>query len=692
MSTKPENDLPGHASDSENHVGRFPSADDLRSLRKRAEQTQIGKEIDIEALSKDEIQSAFHELEVHQVELRMQNEELLRVQMELETSRDRFSNLFDLAPVGYCILDRRGRILEANTTLCQLLGVSGSELIQTAIQHYIQEEDQDAFFRYQRAVYQNKSRPITEIRMVKKSGERFFAQLESRVGHEPGDQLWLVVSDISGLKRAEENEARHVALAAAHAALEIEKSRYQDLFDFAPDGYLVTDETGAILDINQAGAVLLCSAKESMLGAPLVKFISEGDKADFRSRFDAILEKKSLDSPPRFDECEIHLVSAERQPFPAAVTAVLLREKPGAAIQIRWLFRDVSARKQTEAELGKNMARFRALFDESSLGIRLLNLQGSTITCNAAMQEILGYTEDELQQIPFTQLTDPLDQVEDEGNFHSLVSGEIDRYTIEKRCIRKDGKLVWVHQVVFLVRDAANAPAFLVAMTENISERKQMENELAEVRRHLIDLPEAERLMLSQELHDGPMQDLYGVFYGIKGLERKLSGEDAEIISSSAETINHVIHELRDFAGQLRPPTLKAFGLEQTIRSHAEQFKEDHAEISLSLDLMPDEKRLPERVSLALFRIYQQALANILRHAHATQVTIRLLFDEQHLQLGIEDNGKGFEVPPRLVDLVRQGHYGLVGAAERAEAIGGTFTIDSKPGMGTIIFVNMRLK
>jgi two-component system, NarL family, sensor histidine kinase UhpB len=151
------------------------------------------------------------------------------------------------------------------------------------------------------------------------------------------------------------------------------------------------------------------------------------------------------------------------------------------------------------------------------------------------------------------------------------------------------------------------------------------------------------------------------------------------------------VHVLRGFAGQLRPPTLKNYGLEKTIRSHADQFQEDHPEITLTLDLMSDGNKLPERVSLALFRIYQQSLANILRHAHATCVNIRLILDDQHVQLGIEDNGDGFEVPPRLVDLIHAGHYGLVGSAERAEAIGGTLTIDSQPGRGTTIFVNVNV-
>jgi len=667
------------------------SPDYLISLRKRAEQTRTGEPTRLEGLSKEDIQHAIHELEVHQVELKMQNDELLRVQLELEASRDRFSNLFELAPVGYCILDPKGRLLEANSTLCHLLGVSKSELLHTPIQHYIQAEDQDLFYLYQKVILKNEAGRICEIRMVKKGGERFFAQLESRFVQDQGEQVWVVVSDISSLKRAEETASRYEAVAAAHAELKIEKDRYQDLFDFAPDGYFVTDETGTILEVNQAGAGLLRIPKQGLVGALLVNFVLAEEKFDFQSQVKAILTTKAADPNLHFGEWEFQMTPAGGEPITAAITAVILHEQPDSQLHIRWLVRDVTSRKQTEAELGKNVARFRALFEESSLGIRLLDLQGNTITSNEAMQEILGYSEDELRQIPFTGLTDPLDLERDEGYFRSVLSGEIDRYTIEKRCARKDGEMAWVHQVVFRVRDAANAPSFIVAMTENISERKQMENELAEIRRLLIDSPEAERLMLSQELHDGPMQDLYGVFYNIKILEGKLTGADEEILSGCANTISQVINLLRGFAGQLRPPTLKSFGLKRTICSHAEQFQQDHPEITISLDLTPDKLNLPERVSLALFRIYQQSLANTLRHAQATRIDIRLITNDQHLQLEIKDNGKGFVVPSRLVDLIRNGHLGLVGASERAEVIGGTLTVDSKPGNGTRILVDVNL-
>jgi PAS domain S-box-containing protein len=475
--------------ESEEQERDFPSADYLMSLRKRAEQTSIRTTPDIKILSNDEIQHAFHELEVHQVELRMQNEELLRVQIELETSLDRFSSLYDFAPVGFCTIDKKGVILEANVTLHQLLHVPERTLIRTNIQHYIQEHEQDRFYLYHRAAIKSNSIHRCELMMGTDERDRFVAQFISRTTPGQPNHLWLVISDISHSKRAAEFTARYEAVVSTMAMLEIEKNRYQDLFDFAPDGYLVTDESGAILEINQAGAALLCATKEPLVGALLMNFILEEEKDNFQKRFNDILEKKTADITTHFGEWEVYLSPKGREPFPTAVTAVLLREKLDDPIQIRWLFRDVRARKQAEAELGIHMTRFRALFEESSLGIRLLDLQGGTITCNAAIQEIYGYTEDELRQIPFTQLTDPIDQAEDKSSFHSVLSGEIDRYTIEKRCIRKDGQPVWVHQVVFLVRNVSIRLRFSVAMTENISERKQMELELVEVKRHLIDAP-----------------------------------------------------------------------------------------------------------------------------------------------------------------------------------------------------------
>jgi signal transduction histidine kinase len=133
-------------------------------------------------------------------------------------------------------------------------------------------------------------------------------------------------------------------------------------------------------------------------------------------------------------------------------------------------------------------------------------------------------------------------------------------------------------------------------------------------------------------------------------------------------TIQTVLQDLRATAKELRPPTIFSFGLENAIRSHAYDVQEKHPEIQIHLSLAHDQQSLPDNVRLALFRVLQQALANVVRHAEATEVHIRFSFDAEEAHLEISDNGKGFEVPANWIDFVRQEHFGLAGAAERVSA------------------------
>jgi len=127
--------------------------------------------------------------------------------------------------------------------------------------------------------------------------------------------------------------------------------------------------------------------------------------------------------------------------------------------------------------------------------------------------------------------------------------------------------------------------------------------------------------------------------------------------------------------------------LEKAIRSHIDHFQKKHPEIHIHLDAVQEGALVPMEKRLALYRIYQEAINNILKHAEATEVTVRFRKDQEKAILEIQDNGKGFEEPPNELSLVRQGHFGLVGIRERAEAVGGFVEIISQAGEGTQIQV-----
>ncbi|MGE5222542.1 MAG: ATP-binding protein [Omnitrophica WOR_2 bacterium] len=186
----------------------------LNLLRRQAEEALRGQPVDLKDLAPEEIQSLLHELQVHQVELTLQNEELRRIQLELETSLDRYSDLYNFAPAGYCTLNRKGRILEANQTLAALLGVEREKLVHKLFSQFVDRDSQDEYYLHRRRTFAEGRRQVSEIRMVKQAGEVLDIRLESVVAHGDETRITVMISDITDRKRAEQ------ALRQAHDELE----------------------------------------------------------------------------------------------------------------------------------------------------------------------------------------------------------------------------------------------------------------------------------------------------------------------------------------------------------------------------------------------------------------------------------------------------------------------------------------
>ena len=225
--------------------------------------------------------------------------------------------------------------------------------------------------------------------------------------------------------------------------------------------------------------------------------------------------------------------------------------------------------------------------------------------------------------------------------------------------------------------------ALLESLQERLLEVEQVRDELAEAQTRLSEGREEERMHLARELHDGPIQDLYAVLHEAEMLLDEDDRTRQERLRAWRETVQRVAATLRDVCIDLRPPLLTDFGLEVTMRSHAARFREVHPNIRVQFDLTPIGEVLPERIQLALFRIYQEALNNAFQHGKAKQVCVRFEADAERIVLEIEDDGFGFVVPKRWIEFARKGHLGLLGIAERAASIGGRLAVESEPGGGT---------
>ncbi len=219
------------------------------------------------------------------------------------------------------------------------------------------------------------------------------------------------------------------------------------------------------------------------------------------------------------------------------------------------------------------------------------------------------------------------------------------------------------------------------------AEKDALQNQMQmEVQRRLIEHREQERMQIARDLHDGPLQEMIGIYFTLKEASKTPGAAHLpEELPVLEDSLQKLIDNLRAFCAELRPPALGPFGLEKVILSHVETFRQRHPEITCYLQLQNERDVLDEAPRMALFRVYQEALNNVARHASAGQVWVQLLVEKDFVKLEIRDDGNGFAVPEEWIDYAREGHFGLVGMQERMQSVSGSLRLVSAPGQGTCL-------
>jgi formate hydrogenlyase transcriptional activator len=177
------------------------------SLRKRAEEFLNKHPEVIKEIASVDVKKLVEDLHVHKIELEIQNEELRRAQVELEASRDGYSDLYDFSPVGYVTVSEKGLILQANLSCAAMLGIERSSLIRKPFSRFITKDDQDVFYLHQKKLFETKAKQTCELKLIRKDRTQFYAQLESIVVKDAkGDipQTRTTITDINDRKLAEE--------------------------------------------------------------------------------------------------------------------------------------------------------------------------------------------------------------------------------------------------------------------------------------------------------------------------------------------------------------------------------------------------------------------------------------------------------------------------------------------------------
>jgi signal transduction histidine kinase len=201
---------------------------------------------------------------------------------------------------------------------------------------------------------------------------------------------------------------------------------------------------------------------------------------------------------------------------------------------------------------------------------------------------------------------------------------------------------------------------------------------------------EEERKFLARELHDQVIQDLLSFNYRLEDIEGELDDEEqTQELAAVRQSVRNVVAELRQLCSDLRPPTIDAHGLKAAIRSLAEEWAErNRVQLELSIDHQLG--RLPEGLELSVFRIVQEGLSNIGKHAEARYISLRVeRTPTASIRVRLADDGQGLPKPIDLAELSASKHFGLLGISERVALLGGTMQVESRPQGGTILQVEI---
>ncbi|HEY3230340.1 MAG TPA: sensor histidine kinase, partial [Roseiflexaceae bacterium] len=231
------------------------------------------------------------------------------------------------------------------------------------------------------------------------------------------------------------------------------------------------------------------------------------------------------------------------------------------------------------------------------------------------------------------------------------------------------------------------------ALQAEISERKRAEQARQLLLRQLVTAQEEERRRIARELHDQMGQDLTVLMLGLKALRDAAPGDSPvhERVEPLQTLAMRIGREVRTLALQLRPPALDDLGLIATLANYVEQWS---ARVLIAVDFHTtgmEERRLPSSIETALYRLVQEALTNVLKHAQATNVSLIIDRRADALHMIVEDDGVGFDVAAARSIAHTEQRLGLVGMDERVAQLGGTLTIESALGRGTTVFVRIPL-
>ncbi|SMO37922.1 PAS domain S-box-containing protein [Saccharicrinis carchari] len=594
----------------------------------------------------------------------------------LRESEERYRTIFDNAPIGFHIRDLSQRIIDANHASYHMHGYCRDEFMSLNINKYVGEKLLKKAAVFFEAIKKGKSVHAFGTN-IKKDGTEFPVEVVVvPVSFNGKAHSLTIIQDISDREEAKK-------------ALMESNEKFKSLFTQSPTDILIAGLDGTILDFNH---------DMSIIGIPRKEIIGKKISEVFRNKENNLNSGLNALFNPETSPIDIEIKT------PSGAELILEVHPAETKFNDTEIFiftiLDITERRKTKDELKWSNALLSAMGRVARVGGWELNAETREIWCTEETYRIYEVSPDYKYALP--ELIDFYHPDE-----HKRISNAIQKalkngepYDMELRFITAGGNPLWVRSIC-KPQIKSGKVIKLLGTIQDITELKQAEGnlikktkQLQSLTRHLQSVREGERTAIAREIHDEFGQVLSALNMNLSTIEREVENNGKalnrqEILSElkqSKAILTTAINDVRKMITELRPQVLDVFGLLPAIQRHLDEFGERNG-IRTDISSNIESINLDNDASIALFRIVQEALTNIAKHAKATRVNIVIEKCNAELLLTIRDNGLGFDLNVRE----QKQSFGLMGMEERVLLLKGELKIASKAGQGTELFIKIPL-
>lgn len=616
-----------------------------------------------------------------------------RAEERLRKSEARFRALIEKSADGIALTDENGIFLYVSQSAYRILGYSPGEIIGRTAEQRIHPED---WQRLREAAYGLSGRQGSS------------ETVRYRVRHKNGTWLWVEATltnlfDEPSVRALVVNFSDITQSKLADDKLRVSEERYRSLVAALDEGIFLIDKHGALLATNSTAERILGMTMEQIrkrtLFDPSWATIHEDGSHFDSSDYPAVLTLRT-------GKATSNIVMGIRKPDGKQVTWIsvntqpLMREGESLPYAVVCSFSDITEQLRAQAELRKSEENYRLLFEHSFAGIARLTTGGEMVECNEALAQILGCSSAE-EVIAMDKSKFYFDLSDQKQLLARLIEqGSLHNYEVRMR--RLDGSEVWALVNASLLQSSDGGEPVVEGVILDITERKLTEQKLEQLYEQsralsarIETVREEERAHIAREIHDNLGQMMTGLKLDFSWLEKKffrvkdekLHEEVKPKFDEIAALLEETIQTVRNIASDLRPGVLDTLGLRDAIEWQVREFKL-RTGVKCSVKLCQEPKDLPSAQATALFRILQELLTNITRHAKATSVRIEMTKTADELRLNVSDDGVGITEE----QIRNPKSLGLLGMRERAMIFGGSVTIAAHEGRGTMAKVLMPIQ